>query len=239
LPGAARVADEHADLERTVAYWGGSPAVRERLDAVARASASLVLFLEYIPRNLHDWLAEQLAAGEEAVTSACAMVRQRLTTDVAFLNGNGLLHFDAHFRNLLTDGHRLYLADLGLATSPWFDLTADESDFIARNADHDACYVMTQLVNWLVTNVAGVAVPGPGGPVDRNAYVRRCAAGAEPAGVPAAAAAIISRYAPVAAVMNDFYWKLFGESRATPYPAEETRRAMAAGSAPAPGSPSG
>jgi hypothetical protein len=36
------------------------------------------------------------------------------------------------------------------------------------------------------------------------------------------------RYAPVAVVMNDFYWKLFGESRATPYPVDEIERACAA-----------
>jgi hypothetical protein len=26
--------------------------------------------------------------------------------------------------------------------------------------------------------------------------------------------------------VNDFYWKLFGESRATPYPAQQIERAM-------------
>ena len=28
--------------------------------------------------------------------------------------------------------------------------------------------------------------------------------------------------------MNDFYWDLFGKSRATPYPAVDIKRAMAA-----------
>jgi hypothetical protein len=238
LPGAVPVADEHADIEGTVAYWGGSSAVRERLDAVARASASIVLFLEYIPQNLADWLAKQVTIGDEAVTSACAVVERGLRADVAFMNANGLLHFDAHFRNILTDGRRLYFADLGLATSPRFDLSADEMDFVARNMSHDACYAVMQLVNWLVTNVCGVAVPDTGGPTDRNDYIRRCAAGAEPTNVPAAVAAIITRYVPVTVVMNDFYWDLFGESRATPYPAEEIRRAIALvpGFAPAPAS---
>src|SRR6266545_4923912 len=51
LPGAAPLADEHADIERVVAYWGGSSAVRQRLHALAQASASVVLFLEYIRRT--------------------------------------------------------------------------------------------------------------------------------------------------------------------------------------------
>jgi hypothetical protein len=41
-------------------------------------------------------------------------------------------------------------------------------------------------------------------------------------------AEVISRCAPAAVVMNDFYWDLFGKSRATPYPAADISRAMAA-----------
>jgi hypothetical protein len=37
---------------------------------------------------------------------------------------------------------------------------------------------------------------------------------------------VIRRYAPVAAVMNDFYWNLFGVSRATPYPADKIEHAL-------------
>ncbi|MER7007669.1 serine/threonine protein phosphatase [Dactylosporangium sp. NPDC000555] len=227
LPGAAPLAGEHADIDRVVDYWHGSPAVRQRLHALAGASASLVLFLEYVSHNLRDWLAEQLAAGPGALEHACAMVERCLRTDVAFMNANGLLHFDAHFGNVLTDGRRLYLADLGLATSTRFDLSPPERDFVARNLSHDACHTMTELVNWMVTNVAGVTDPGAGGPVERNAYIRRCAAGARPTGVPTRVAALINRYAPAATVINDFYWSLFGESRATPYPLEKITQALA------------
>jgi hypothetical protein len=45
---------------------------------------------------------------------------------------------------------------------------------------------------------------------------------------PAAVAQVITRHAPGAVVMNDFYWDLFGKSRATPYPAADITRAMAA-----------
>ncbi|MGN9908373.1 serine/threonine protein phosphatase [Phytohabitans sp. LJ34] len=188
LPGAPAPPAEAADVERAVAYWEGSPAVRERLHALAAASASLVLFLEYLPHDLHDWLSGQ---PEEAY----AMVERRLRADVAFMNGAGLLHFDAHFGNVRTDGERLYLGDLGLATSPRFALSAAEGEFVARHRHHDLCHTLTQLVNRLERN-------GAGGP-------------------------IVRRYAPVADVMNAFYRRLFGQSRATPYPAEELARAMA------------
>jgi len=47
---------------------------------------------------------------------------------------------------------------------------------------------------------------------------------------PAAVAQVITRHAPAAVVMNDFYWDLFGKSRATPYPAADIKRAMPHGS---------
>ena len=228
LPGAAALAEELADVEGAVAYWGGSPAVRERISALAGASASVVLFSEHIPQVLPAWLGGQLSAGPEAVTSACTMLKRSLRAGLAFMNGNGLLHFDAHFGNIVTDGQRLYFADLGLATSPRFDLSAAEADFAGRHLSHDVCYALTQLVNWLVSNVCGVVVPATAGPVERNDYVRRCAAGTQVVAAPAAVAQVISRYAPAAVVMNDFYWDLFGKSRATPYPAADITRAMAA-----------
>jgi hypothetical protein len=85
-----------------------------------------------------------------------------------------------------------------------------------------------RLVNWLVTNVCGVETPRDGGPVRRNEYIRACAAGADPAGAPPAVAAVIRRYAPVAAALNDFYWDLFGVERATPYPGEKVERGLSA-----------
>ena len=212
LDGETSMPEEWADVDAVVEYWHGSPAVRDRLDAVAKASASIVLFLEHVPRNLRDWLDEQLRIGPDAVEAAGAMVERCLTRDVAFMNANGLLHFDAHFGNILTDGDRLFLSDFGLATSPRFDLAPAEREFLARNRTHDGGYAVTCLVNWLVG-----ALEGPADVADRFARIRRYAGGAEPA-LPPASAAIVKRYAPVAAVVNDFTWDFFGESRETPFP---------------------
>ena len=78
LPGAAALADELADLEGAVDYWGGSPAVRGRISALAGASASVVLFLEYIPQVLRGWVGAQLGRGQEAVAAACIMLERSL-----------------------------------------------------------------------------------------------------------------------------------------------------------------
>ncbi|MEV4250847.1 serine/threonine protein phosphatase [Streptosporangium canum] len=228
LPGAPPPTEEHADIEAVVRYWDGSSAVRDRLHALARASASIVLFQEFIPYTLDDWLAARLTAGQDAAIAASAMVESCLLTDVAFMNDQELMHFDGHFGNILTDGERLYIADLGLATSSRFDLSKQELEFLKRNRTHDLGYALMRLVNWLVTNVCGVKAPQSGGPAQRNDYIRACADGADPIGAPPGAAAVIRRYAPVAAAMNGFYWDLFGVDRATPYPGEKIERALSA-----------
>ncbi|PRY02190.1 hypothetical protein [Allonocardiopsis opalescens] len=218
LPGSAPLPEELADVERAVAYWGGGAQVRRRIDALRRSSASVALFLEYIPSNVHQWLGVQIETGGEAADRACAMVERELEAGVSFMNGQGLLHFDAHFENILTDGRRLYFADYGLATSSRFELSREEADFLERHQTYDRCYSVSHLVNWLVTALYG------SGAEEREARVRAYARGERPLGVPAAAAAVLARHAPLAAVMADFFRALRHESRETPYPLEEIRR---------------
>lgn len=211
LPGRAPIAAEHADIDAVVAALNGSLGVRARLEALATATCSLVLFCEYIPHPMSDWLGEDPA-------SKAGTVEHQLSRIVTFLRRRELLHMDGHFGNMRTDGKRIYLTDFGLATSPRFDLSAVEQDFVQRNATHDAAYAAMRLVNWLVTEVCGVAVPAGGTPVARNEYVLRCAAGHVPDDVPPAVAAILARHAPAAAKMNSFYWRLFDGDMAAEFP---------------------
>lgn len=211
LPGRSPVAAEHADIDAVVAALDGHPAVRARLEALATASRSLVLFCEYLPHPILGWLHEDPAGKAETV-------ERQLSQIVTFLRGKELLHMDGHFGNMRTDGERIYLTDFGLATSPRFDLSAAEREFVRRNATHDAGYAAMRLVNWLVTTVCGVPMPTSGGPVARNEYVRRCAAGHIPDDVPPAVAAILTRHAPAAARLNSFYWQLFGGDMKAEYP---------------------
>jgi hypothetical protein len=210
--------EELADVERAVAYWGGGSAVRRRIEALQQSSASLMLFLEYIPQNLHDWLGVQIGAGDEAVERACAMVDDELKAGISFMNARGLLHFDAHFESILTDGRRLFFADHGLAISSRCELAQGEADFFDEHRSYDRCYAVTHLVNWLAVALYGY------GPEERKAFVTSCAQGMAPRGIPAAVAAVLVRYAPVAAVVGDFYRQFQRESRATPYPLAAIRR---------------
>jgi hypothetical protein len=201
LPGRPPVASEHLDIDAVVAQFGGDPAVRTRFEDLAAAASSLVLFLEYVPYPLLDRLTDPIGMAET--------FERQLFEVVAFLRGRELLHMDGHFGNIRADDDRIYLVDFGLATSPRFDLSDAERDFVARNAGHDADYAAMRLVNWLVTTVCGVSDPADGGPVARNVYVRRCASGDIPQGVPADVADMLARHASAAARMNDFVWRLF------------------------------
>lgn len=210
LPGRPPIAAEHADIDKVVAAQGGSRAVRTRLEALAAAPSSLLLFSEYIPHAAANMLRDN-------PVDKAATIEHQLAEIVTFLRDHQLLHMDAHWGNIRTDGERLYLTDFGLATSPHFDLSPDERDFVERHTTHDAAYVAMRLVNWLVTDVCGIPMPATGGPVARNEYVIHCAAGHIPSDVPPVVAEILSRHAPAAATMNAFLWKLFDGELQTGY----------------------
>ncbi|MFH5229645.1 serine/threonine protein phosphatase [Antrihabitans spumae] len=158
LRGRSPIADEHADINAVVAAQGNNPAVRGRLEALAAAQSSLVLFGEYIEHPLLDWLRRNPVGTADAVA-------EHLSEIVTFLADRKLLHMDGHFDNMRSDGERIYLCDFGLATSPTFDLSTAERDFAERHAAHDADYAAMRLVNWLVTDVCGVPIPSSGGPL--------------------------------------------------------------------------
>lgn len=218
LPDSTPLPEELADIERAVAYWGGGSQVRRRIEALQRSSASVALFLEYIPQNLHQWLGERMDSGGEAADRACAMVERELEAGTSFMNSRGLLHFDVHFENILTDGRRLFFADYGLAVSSRFELSPEEAGFFDRHRTYGRCYSVSYLVNWLVTDLYGYRRD------DREAQVRAYAQGERPTGIPGEAAAILVRHAPLTAVMADFFRTFERESREAPYPLEEIRR---------------
>lgn len=215
---APTLVEELADVERAVAYWEGSAEVRRRIEALRQSSASVALFLEWVPQTLHAWLTAQVQRGGEALDRACSLVEKELAAGTSFMNGQGLLHFDAHFENVLTDGRHLYFADYGLALSSRFDLSPTETDFYDRHATYDRCYTASYLVNWLTTALHGADWE------IRGALIRAWAEGQQPIGVPPGTAKILARHAPVAAVMTDFYRTIQEVSRTTPYPSEKLRQ---------------
>jgi hypothetical protein len=228
---AAPLPDELTDVDGMVSHWEGSEAMGQRLRALANATASVLIVLEHVPWNLSGWLDRQLSAGPEAMETACSMVEHGMTVDIPLMNTLGLLHGDAHLTNILTDGHRLYVADLGLALSDRFALSPDESIYLKHNASLDRAYVLAKWVNWLVKAWTRTTTS----PQERMDLVRASAQGSALhqliPDLPSCAAASIRRHAPIATLINDFYVKLHTEHRSARYPREEVEALLGAAAA--------
>lgn len=218
LPGPP-TQEQLDEVERDVAYWDGSPALRARLLANLETSAEIVLFLEHFPDNLDQWLRKQFAKADKAIESACAMVERNLHPIVSFINSRGLLHFDAHFWNILTDGHELYFADFGLALSERFELSEAERNFFKTHQNYDRCYTMTHWAKWLLSELFGAD--------NYEAILREYAVGKDSKALPPTVTRIILRYAPIAVVMNEFFRKIMTGSKKEPYPVNELDRLLA------------
>ncbi len=65
------------------------------------------------------------------------------------------MHFDAHFKNILTDGKRLYLSDFGLALSSRFDLTPAETQFLKQHSSYDQACAAVNLLHCIITSLFG------------------------------------------------------------------------------------
>lgn len=207
LPSSPPLAAEYEDIDAVAAQFGDDPAVRSRIEEMAAADSSLVLFVEHFPDSLLERLTDPSGMAE-------AFERQLLEV-VEFLRERQILHMDGHFGNMRADDSRLYVVDFGLATSPRFELTEAERGFIDDHQGHDADYAAMRLVNWLVTTVCGVTVRSHGDPFAREAFVRRCAEGNIPHDVPSPVSGILARHAPAVARMNAFHRKLVdGDSSA-------------------------
>ncbi|MDH6220491.1 protein kinase family protein [Streptomyces pseudovenezuelae] len=210
-------ADEFGGIEGAVTHWDGSDAVRRRLEAIGRADFSLVLFLEHLPRTLgdrladvpdHRWAADALSRGTE------------------FMSSRGFVHFDAHFANVLTDDRQIYFADFGLALSRDFELSPQEAEFLTDHLVYDRSYAPTHLLRHHLPEAVR-------GGKEHGVFLREWSEGRRPATAPDATttvppdiAAVLDRHAPHALVLDGFHRRLLTESKRTPFPAAEVRRAL-------------
>lgn len=205
------------DIEKYCQYWENSDSIRKRVEDLNQASAHIALFLEYFPQNLHDWLKAQIAKGDGNAEKAVEFVYEQLKSTNKHMNTRGLMHFDAHFENILTDGKQLYLSDFGLALSSKFDLTPAETEFLKQHHSYDQACAAANLLHCIITSLFGRE--------HWEIRLREYLAG-ELNNVPPAINTIINRYAPMALLMNEFFQQLQKESKSTPYPATQVEKLL-------------
>jgi hypothetical protein len=133
LPSTKKCTALEIDVER----WGNHDNIKKYASDRVNARYELVLFLEYIPYVLETWLQENPNQLEKTLNG--------LWRAIAFLRTKGLIHFDAHFRNILTDGEQIYVTDFGLALDKSFALTEEENVFFEQNSLYDYGEVLRNL----------------------------------------------------------------------------------------------
>jgi len=115
--------------EGYIKYWNGSKRIDEFMSNRFKAPYEALIFLEYIPHVLHNWLPRNLDKVRMAI--------RQMGKALAFLRRQGLIHFDCHYHNILTDGAQMYLTDFGLALDRCSPLNRRERDFFNRHLDYD------------------------------------------------------------------------------------------------------
>ena len=130
-------------LENFVKYWGNSSSVENYMVDKAKADHELVIFLEHIPHVLDAWLLKNPSLFQPPLDDLCKTM--------AFLRTKGIIHLDAHFQNVLTDGEQTYLTDFGLVLDRSFDLAKDEEAFFEQTALYDYGEILLNLGHLVVS----------------------------------------------------------------------------------------
>jgi hypothetical protein len=208
--------DEWGGAENYHAYFDNSLAVRKRVESRNSASFQIVFFLEYIPQTLYKWLGARVSEGGDAAAVAVQFVEKSLEATNDFMISQGFLHCDAHFQNILTDGHLLYLSDFGLALSTKFDLSNEEINFFSAHKTYDRCSAALSLLHSVITNSFGKE--------KWQLALRDYLKGDRDQLHPVIESAV-KRNAPIAQVFDEFYQTL-KTTYTTPYPSVELERLL-------------
>jgi hypothetical protein len=202
--------DYWGNIDDYTQYWENSSAVRTRVQDINKASAYAAVFLEYVPQNLEHWLGNEIKQGEEQAERAIHFVEHRLKVTNHYMNTHGLVHFDAHFRNILTDGDTLFFTDFGLALSEKFELSIAEAAFLKQHRHYDEACAAVNLLHCIIISIFG-----------KDQWEKKLheLIQSEPTQLTPILAACIKRYGSIALMMDDFFQKLQKDSKSTPYPA--------------------
>lgn len=141
--------EQRKEIQEQIQYWDESLEVGDRIQQKFESDSQILLFLEFIPHTLYNWIGEQLKTGE---TEFLHKIQSDLKETNDYMYENGLVHFDAHFENILTDGISIYYTDFGLSLSRSFGLSQDEEQFFLTHKNYDDFSTLTNLLHAIVTN---------------------------------------------------------------------------------------
>ena len=124
-------------------YWNGSEEIENRMDALDGAKKSVVVFMESIPQTLSSYIHPKK---EEERKPDMVKAEEGIIKTTAFLESQGMMHFDAHSGNILVDYEgQVCFADFGMALSKDFELSAEEIKFLEDNSGYDRSQALSSL----------------------------------------------------------------------------------------------
>ena len=127
-------------LDKYIRYWNGSKNLRRYIEDRAKAKYEVCLFLEYIPNTLAPWLRRNL--------NKAPMVVDQMKNVLSFLRQQGVVHFDSHHGNILTDGKKLFLTDFGLVCDESFELSNRERVLLRENRYYDCGVFLSDFIDY-------------------------------------------------------------------------------------------
>ena len=139
LPSAVTPqAMEAEELEAHIHSWNGHASIRRLMNARTAATHEILVILEHIPHMLREWFLDKPGAAVPFV--------EQLGGTARFLSQHGVVHFDAHAKNILTDGETFYLTDFGLGMDRSFELSKAEQEFLRRHRHYDLGMILCGLL---------------------------------------------------------------------------------------------
>lgn len=131
-------------------YWNNDSNVIKYVKAREEAQYEVLLFMEHIPYTLQNWIGDH-----QPLVNHLASQMRNMTN---FLWDKGLIHMDAHFSNILSDGQDFFLTDFGLVLDKSFDLNPQELDFLDRHKNYDFNEFLGCLTTFLMNNYAKLKI---------------------------------------------------------------------------------
>ena len=123
-----------------VKYWNSSKRIDHYILERKSAEYEIVIFLEYVPHIFMKWLKPNVSRINE--------MTGKVFKAFEFLRSKGIIHFDAHFANILTDGKNIFLTDFGLALDKEYKLNNNEREFFKKHQFYDHMIISRLLLRY-------------------------------------------------------------------------------------------
>jgi len=128
-------------------YWNSNNNIKNYIDAKSKSKYKILLFIEYFPKVLQNWLLENK-------NNIHSFYKQSLNI-INFLNLKNIIHFDTHNGNFVVDSNNtIYLTDYGLVLDKDFNLSKKELIFYNKNKYYDYGLLSLVIIWYLVDIVS-------------------------------------------------------------------------------------